>query len=81
MLGFDTYALFSSQALIAEKMHFAFSTPPAVTKLFRDSEDVDEFDDAPNAPRQRRSRSRLSRAKKMGISVALFTSPEEKQGA
>ncbi|XXG71354.1 hypothetical protein AAC387_Pa07g0629 [Persea americana] len=72
-------------ALIAEKIHFAFSTPPSkttrLTTTVSDLDDADELDDVLNAPRQQRFRSRLSREKLVGISVALFPSPEEEQGA
>lgn len=62
-------------ALLADKLHFAFSTPSKQAS-FTNLEGTEEFEEAPNAPRQRRYRSRLSGAKLAGISVALFAASE-----
>lgn len=71
------------QAILAEKLHFAFSTPSkkktAPLTSFSNLEDLDDFEEAPNAPRQRRFRSRLGAGKLAGISVALFADSDEQQ--
>ncbi|KAM0048764.1 putative F-box-like domain superfamily protein [Helianthus debilis subsp. tardiflorus] len=68
-------------AMIAKKLHFAYSTPTKVP-AFRCSIDPSEFDgdeiEAPNAPRQSRvARSRLDKKKLASLSVALFASDED----
>ncbi|XP_062087346.1 F-box protein SKIP27-like [Humulus lupulus] len=67
-------------ALVAEKIHFAFSTPKkgrAFTTAI-DLEDVSEDIEAPNAPKQTRARGSRLTAKKLGsISVNLFGEPDK----
>ncbi|KAM6601388.1 hypothetical protein CsatA_020997 [Cannabis sativa] len=62
-------------ALVAEEMHFAFSTPKKVP-AFRtaiDLENLTEDIEAPNAPKQTRARGSRLEGKKFGsISVNLF---------
>lgn len=69
--------------LIAKQWHFAYSTPSKFrvfgTPIYL--EDASEYDDieAPNAPKlSRHLRSRLNKKKLADISVALFSSDEER---
>ncbi|XP_071736193.1 F-box protein At1g61340-like [Rutidosis leptorrhynchoides] len=69
-------------ALIAKKLHFEYSTPKKVPAfrcaIDQLSLDADEIE-APNAPKQSRvARSRLNRDKLAELSVALFSSSDEK---
>lgn len=80
---FHVSKLIREATLIVKEWHFAYVTPIRALP-FRNSfdlEDSTEFDkmEAPNAPKPVRvSRSQLSKKKLGDISVALFTSPDEK---
>ncbi|KAI7738441.1 hypothetical protein M8C21_015671 [Ambrosia artemisiifolia] len=68
-------------AMIAKKLHFAYSTPTKVP-AFRCPIDPSELDgdeiEAPNAPKQSRvARSRLDKKKLAALSVALFACDED----
>ncbi|XP_065879249.1 F-box protein At1g61340-like [Euphorbia lathyris] len=67
-------------ALVAEKLHFAYSTPTkAKTRGFRTPIEFGEDEiEAPNAPRiDRKSNSRLNGKKLAELSVQLFASPKK----
>ncbi|KAK1424531.1 hypothetical protein QVD17_19861 [Tagetes erecta] len=77
---FHVSKLIREAALIAKKLHFAYSTPTKVPAfrcpIDQSVQDVDDIE-APNAPKQLRvARSRLDKKKLAGLAVALFASDE-----